>query len=608
MNSEWLPLELLTTRQLLDNLNFLKEWFPEIHHLLTHFKPSETLVFQVDEGLFRCQRASSPAAWVFGEKSPQDELETLQADLSQLSSSSTLIVLAGSSLGYALLPLLPSLHEISQRKILVMEPSVERLKVCLSLLDEDLRQALKTGRLHFEIAAPSLRSIFHAIEKFNCWDEIDPVLYVTPSLRSLFAPEPFLQEYTAASTGSKSARQDRLNRLHTLRDKKTQRAVHRVLIVDFWGGMPQGIHAQSLQNALQKRSIQTRLCPLNHLRVATHPGEYAREVQKKFLVLLDSFAPDLVLSFAYHAPHVMQEEFFSALGIPWVQIVSNLAFFDQTYFPGEVTAVIEKNLIPLYQQRGAKNVLFVPIMADYVARHPTPTDRRYPVVFVGNSLGLSPDQLVQFHQQYQNRDRLLSYLHEAEAVIGDFDRGINLYAYLQYHPVPQVDTPDEQYDVFRYLLCQATARRRRELLEKITPFNLVLYGFWANKLPPDSPLHSHLHGELPIHQEQSLFSRGDIFLNIHSVGHVTGPNMRFFNNAGMGAFQITDGEFGDYLHEGTEAVYFKSTAELIEKIRHYLEHEEERDAIRTGGLERVKREWTYNHWLDRVFQALDLQT
>ncbi|MDX9755869.1 MAG: glycosyltransferase [bacterium] len=108
-------------------------------------------------------------------------------------------------------------------------------------------------------------------------------------------------------------------------------------------------------------------------------------------------------------------------------------------------------------------------------------------------------------------------------------------------------------------------------------------------------------------EETKALSAGHIFVNIHSIGHVTGPNMRFFNVAGLGGFQISDGPlFRRYLEPGEETVYYSSEEEFVDGVRFYLQNVPAAEAIRAQAQERVRRDWTYSNWLDQVFALLNL--
>ena len=70
---------------------------------------------------------------------------------------------------------------------------------------------------------------------------------------------------------------------------------------------------------------------------------------------------------------------------------------------------------------------------------------------------------------------------------------------------------------------------------------------------------------------------------------------------------VTDG--GENLPElfepGREAVTYETEDELIEKLRHYIEHDEERQAIAAAGQERTLREHTYEQRIGELAEMLE---
>lgn len=602
LNQAWIPLSRLETVPLQENLAFIRDWFPDLHQLLSSPPADENLFIQAGDGGARCRTEGPAETWIFGQNSIDDEKRALESAVSGISPECNLVVLIGSAMGWALVPLLPALAANPERKIVVLEPTKARLRACFAM--HALGGALSTGRLHFDAAPPALQSLHNAINKWNLWDEDRPAVFCSPETRVGISAEAFEAFYRTNASQYAVRRRQWLDKLRHNSCRKDRKKLERVLLADFWPGMPQSVHLQSVQRALAGFGVKSKTLTLNPLRIEAHPGEYAREIERSVISAISNYQPCLIVSYAYHAPHLLKPEFFEAVNAPWLQVVSNIAFYDETYYPGETTAAIDRRLIPMYEARGARRAVFAPIMADYVEEIPVATTRRHPLVFVGNAMSLGERALAAFREKYAARSRFLAYLDQAERELGDFDAGLNLYDYMENNPCPQTENRRDEYEAFRYLLCQATHRRRLELLQALAPMKPAVFGFWTDKLPSDSPINPCLFGELPIRQEPALFAQGGIFLNIHSVAHVTGPNMRFFNTAGMGAFQITDGNFGEYLREGEEAVYFSSKNELLEKTRYYLEHPDEMDAIRARACKRVKAEWTYKHWLERVLPEL----
>jgi len=83
---------------------------------------------------------------------------------------------------------------------------------------------------------------------------------------------------------------------------------------------------------------------------------------------------------------------------------------------------------------------------------------------------------------------------------------------------------------------------------------------------------------------------------------------RTFNSAVAGGFVLTQMTYdlADYYEIGKEVVAFNSTGELIEKIKYYLDHEDEREVIARAGYERTIRDHTYEKRYRDIFQRMGL--
>lgn len=63
----------------------------------------------------------------------------------------------------------------------------------------------------------------------------------------------------------------------------------------------------------------------------------------------------------------------------------------------------------------------------------------------------------------------------------------------------------------------------------------------------------------------------------------------------------------EYYEIGKEIVCFDNTRDLIEKARHYLSHEQERERIAEAGYQRTLRDHTYEHRFNDIFSIIGLQ-
>lgn len=83
---------------------------------------------------------------------------------------------------------------------------------------------------------------------------------------------------------------------------------------------------------------------------------------------------------------------------------------------------------------------------------------------------------------------------------------------------------------------------------------------------------------------------------------------RNFEIPGCGGFLITGDadNLRDYYEDGKEIVIYKDTKDLIEKIKYYLEHDEEREAIAKAGYEHTLRDHTYEKRFNEIFKTIGL--
>jgi spore maturation protein CgeB len=81
---------------------------------------------------------------------------------------------------------------------------------------------------------------------------------------------------------------------------------------------------------------------------------------------------------------------------------------------------------------------------------------------------------------------------------------------------------------------------------------------------------------------------------------------RNFEVPGCGGFLLTGmaENLGEYFEIGKEVVCFDDRHDLIEKVRYYLKHEDERAVIAKAGYKRTLREHTYAHRFSEIFDRI----
>ncbi len=83
-------------------------------------------------------------------------------------------------------------------------------------------------------------------------------------------------------------------------------------------------------------------------------------------------------------------------------------------------------------------------------------------------------------------------------------------------------------------------------------------------------------------------------------------NMRLYEATGVGTLLLTDQKqnLADMFEPGREVVTYATADECLEKIRYYLEHEEERGAIARAGQARTLREHTYRQRMEQLVKIV----
>jgi spore maturation protein CgeB len=152
---------------------------------------------------------------------------------------------------------------------------------------------------------------------------------------------------------------------------------------------------------------------------------------------------------------------------------------------------------------------------------------------------------------------------------------------------------------------------RIPILEKLVSegkYNIKLYG---GRAPFYTPISDNLNrcytnqfvGD-EIKSKAMIYSK--IALNTLHVGEVESANVRVFEIAGIGAFQLTAYRQGleELFEIGKEIETYSSYGELVEKIDYYLFNEEKRREISKNGYLRAIKDHTYEARLTKMLEII----
>jgi spore maturation protein CgeB len=138
---------------------------------------------------------------------------------------------------------------------------------------------------------------------------------------------------------------------------------------------------------------------------------------------------------------------------------------------------------------------------------------------------------------------------------------------------------------------------RLRLLERLlSETDVALWGQTVDSVPKQSKVHQHYHGQAWGKQMYEILASSRITLNHHiGIAENFANNMRLFEATGVGTMLITDRKAN--LHEmfesEKEVVTYGSDEECLEMIKHYLDHEQERQKIAAAGQRRTLRDHSY---------------
>jgi spore maturation protein CgeB len=144
---------------------------------------------------------------------------------------------------------------------------------------------------------------------------------------------------------------------------------------------------------------------------------------------------------------------------------------------------------------------------------------------------------------------------------------------------------------------------RVRLFEKISDFDLAIWGPGWENLDPNSPLRRCLRGAHTTPDEWlKVYSASKIILAVHyhdpqNRFPVYQASPRVFEAMACGSFVLCDQQ-RDVLalfKDGADLVSFSDSDDLISKISHYLTHTGERDRIAGQGKRTVLEHHTYVH-------------
>ncbi len=160
----------------------------------------------------------------------------------------------------------------------------------------------------------------------------------------------------------------------------------------------------------------------------------------------------------------------------------------------------------------------------------------------------------------------------------------------------------------------AHENRVRWLERLLREIDVDVFGYGCERTDGESVIRSHHCGACWGTRMFEVLAQSRITLNLHGSIRIRGRevtsfanNMRLYEATGVGTCLLTDAkdDLSATFEPGREVLTFQSDAECIEKVRYYLEHEEERAAIAAAGQRRTLEDHTYGGRMEELLEILE---
>jgi spore maturation protein CgeB len=150
----------------------------------------------------------------------------------------------------------------------------------------------------------------------------------------------------------------------------------------------------------------------------------------------------------------------------------------------------------------------------------------------------------------------------------------------------------------------------RVLERAVDEVGVEIWGYAAGALPNTSSILSRYHGEAWGLAMYEVLARSRIALNRHGeIADGYANNMRLYEATGVGALLVTEASsnLAELFEPGREVVVYDGEDDLVEQLRHYTAHDDERRRIAAAGQARTLREHTYAQRIAELVAMLEVR-
>src|SRR5215831_8689713 len=212
-------------------------------------------------------------------------------------------------------------------------------------------------------------------------------------------------------------------------------------------------------------------------------------------------------------------------------------------------------------------------------------------------------------QAYGERPEYIQYLLDRQVCVRVW--GFGWENFLDGGPTGEPESTCTRYaGILRRLL---TLEDQRAVFHK---FNNFLHGVLNGERSTHIRLPRAIAGP-PLSDDEmiKMYSRSKINLGFSSCGNthkseqrILQVRLRDFEIPMSGGFYMVEwmDELGEFYDIGKEVICYRDKDEMVDQIKYFLSHDNEREKIRRAGYERCLRDHTWHKRFQRVFQEIGL--
>uniref|UniRef100_UPI004055C5CB CgeB family protein n=1 Tax=Acetatifactor sp. TaxID=1872090 RepID=UPI004055C5CB len=346
-------------------------------------------------------------------------------------------------------------------------------------------------------------------------------------------------------------------------------------------------------------------------------------VEEELLQSIRTLSPDFVFSFNYFPVVSLACKKADTRYISWIYDSPYVMLYSYTIiYPGNYIFVFDKELYWEFHNAGIQTIHYLPMAAntkrlstmnDWDHFHESPWCNQSDIAFVGSLY-------TEKHQFYQRLEGITPYTRGYLEGLMAAQKRVYGFNFIQECLPPKIIEdlmkvlpmqPDPtgvesvEYLYAHYVINrQITSTERSELLSAIGEhYSYDLY-------TPDRTVSlpgSINHGPVDYYDMAPyVFKSAKINLNISLRSIKSGIPLRAFDIMGAGGLLLTNyqTDFDDYFISGEDYLCYDNTKTLLDTIKYYLNHEDERAVIAANGFQKVASHHTYSHRIQEILSYL----